>query len=120
MIHQRFEEEYLRATKEAEKIEAVLGGLTKKNQAQVLFFISGFGNSLRFLKYDFYTNYMQESAYDVTIEDLFNATVKLEEKEKVYSNAEGEVIKYLEHKNILNCIPFLLPSCSLMLLLWLS
>ena len=32
----RFEEEYLRATKEAEKIEAVLGGLTKKNQAQVL------------------------------------------------------------------------------------
>ena len=33
----------------------------------------------------------QESAYDVTIEDLFNATVKLEEKEKVYSNAEGEV-----------------------------
>ena len=31
----RFEEEYLRATKEAEKIEAVLGGLTKKNQAQV-------------------------------------------------------------------------------------
>ena len=48
---------------------------------------------------------MQESAYDVTIEDLFNATVKLEEKEKVYSNAEGEVIKYLEHKNILNCIP---------------
>jgi len=62
----RFEEEYLRATKEAEKIEAVLGGLTKKNQAQ-------------------------ESAYDVTIEDLFNATVKLEEKEKVYSNAEGEV-----------------------------
>ena len=34
----------------------------------------------------------------MTIEDLFNATVKLEEKEKVYSNAEGEVIKYLEHK----------------------
>ena len=27
----------------------------------------------------------------MTIEDLFNATVKLEEKEKVYSNAEGEV-----------------------------
>ena len=25
----------MRATKEAEKIEAVLGGLTKKNQAQV-------------------------------------------------------------------------------------
>ena len=68
----------------------------------------------------FIQNFLQESAYDVTIEDLFNATVKLEEKEKVYSNAEGEVMKYLEHKNILNCIPFLLPSCSLMLLLWLS
>ena len=37
------------------------------------------------------TKTFQESAYDVTIEDLFNATVKLEEKEKVYSNAEGEV-----------------------------
>ena len=36
----------------------------------------------------------QESAYDVTIEDLFNATVKLEEKEKVYSNAEGEVNQF--------------------------
>ena len=36
MNSSRFEEEYLRATKEAEKIEAVLGGLTKKNQAQVL------------------------------------------------------------------------------------
>ena len=47
MIHQRFEEEYLRATKEAEKIEAVLGGLTKKNQAQVLFFVSDFGNLSR-------------------------------------------------------------------------
>ena len=42
----------------------------------------------------FIQNFLQESAYDVTIEDLFNATVKLEEKEKVYSNAEGEVIKY--------------------------
>ena len=34
---------------------------------------------------------VQESAYDVNIEDLFNATVKLEEKEKVFGNAEGEV-----------------------------
>ena len=60
----------------------------------------------------FIQNFLQESAYDVTIEDLFNATVKLEEKEKVYSNAEGEVIKYLEHKNILNCIPApILSSC---------
>ena len=31
----RFEEDALRASREAEKIEAVLGGLTKKNQAQV-------------------------------------------------------------------------------------
>ena len=59
----------------------------------------------------FIQNFLQESAYDVTIEDLFNATVKLEEKEKVYSNAEGEVIKYLEQKNILKCIPPILSSC---------
>ena len=32
-----------------------------------------------------------ESAYDVTIEDLFNATIKLEEKEKVAANAEDDV-----------------------------
>ena len=48
MIDQRFEEEYLRATKEAEKIEAVLGGLTKKNQAQVFFFIPDFGKFTAF------------------------------------------------------------------------
>ena len=34
----------------------------------------------------------------MTIEDLFNATVKLEEKEKVYSNAEGEVKTFLTSK----------------------
>merc|ERR1711892_1358358 len=32
-----------------------------------------------------------ESAYDVTIEDLFNQTVKLEEMEKKAGNAEGDV-----------------------------
>ena len=32
-----------------------------------------------------------ESAYDVTLEDLFNQTVKLEEMEKKASNAESEV-----------------------------
>ena len=50
----------------------MLGNLTKKNQAQ-------------------------ESAYDVTIEDLFNATVKLEEKEKICNNAEGEVRTWNYH-----------------------
>ena len=45
------------------------------------------------MKFTITTKIPQESAYDVTIEDLFNATVKLEEKEKVYSNAEGEVKK---------------------------
>lgn len=34
---------------------------------------------------------VMESQYDVTIEDLFNQTIKLEEMEKKASNAEGEV-----------------------------
>merc|ERR1719412_2706784 len=32
-----------------------------------------------------------ESSYDVALEDLFNATIKLEEKEKVAANAEADV-----------------------------
>ena len=41
----------------------------------------------------------------MTIEDLFNATVKLEEKEKVYSNAEGEVSpsENFSHIKVQNC-----------------
>jgi hypothetical protein len=76
----RFEDEGLRWTKEAEKTEAVLSGMMKKNTAQVLNFAD---LSLIMV--------LQESAYDVAHEDLFNATVKLEEREKVYGNAEGEV-----------------------------
>merc|ERR1712037_1029857 len=34
---------------------------------------------------------MGESSYDVALEDLFNATIKLEEKEKVAANAEADV-----------------------------
>jgi len=33
----------------------------------------------------------QESAYDCAIEDLFNISIKLEEKEKVLTNGEGDV-----------------------------
>jgi len=52
--------------KEAEKIEANLANVTKKYTAM-------------------------ESSYDVALEDLFNATIKLEEKEKVAANAEADV-----------------------------
>jgi len=62
----KFEEEGRLAIAEAEKIEHNLALLMKKNQAQ-------------------------ESAYDVAIEDLFNQSIKLEEREKVLANAEGEV-----------------------------
>merc|ERR1712106_159527 len=51
---------------EAEKFEEQLKAVQKKIQAM-------------------------ESAYDVTIEDLFNQTVKLEEMEKKAGNAEGDV-----------------------------
>ena len=37
------------------------------------------------------TQKFQELSYDVAIEDLFNLSIKLEEKEKVLANAEGEV-----------------------------
>ena len=37
------------------------------------------------------TEIFQELSYDVAIEDLFNLSIKLEEKEKVLANAEGEV-----------------------------
>jgi len=62
----RFEELARHDIIEAEKVEQILGSLTKKNQAQ-------------------------ESAYDMAVEDLFNQTIKLEEKEKVLANAEGDV-----------------------------
>jgi len=62
----RFEEEGFRGIKEAERIEHNLAVLQKKNQAQ-------------------------ESAYDVAIEDLFNQSIKLEEREKVLANAEADV-----------------------------
>ena len=52
--------------REAEKIEANLANVNKKYTAM-------------------------ESSYDVALEDLFNATIKLEEKEKVAANAEADV-----------------------------
>merc|ERR1711971_1006130 len=52
--------------KEAEKIESNLANVNKKYTAM-------------------------ESSYDVALEDLFNATIKLEEKEKVAANAEADV-----------------------------
>merc|ERR1711983_322667 len=52
--------------KEAEKIEQQLATVTKKYQNM-------------------------ESSFDVAVEDLFNATIKLEEKEKVAANAEADV-----------------------------
>merc|ERR1712098_76799 len=61
-----FEEEGQGWLKEAERIEAQLMGITKKFQAM-------------------------ESSYDCVIEDLFNATIKLEEKEKVAANAQADV-----------------------------
>ena len=62
----RFEEEGQVHRTEAERIEHNLAVLQKKNQAQ-------------------------ESAYDVAIEDLFNQSIKLEEREKVLANAEADV-----------------------------
>merc|ERR1712002_539176 len=52
--------------KQAEQIEITLANMTKKFQSM-------------------------ESQYDCVIEDLFNATIKLEEKEKVAANAEADV-----------------------------
>jgi len=54
------------ASKEADKIEDQLRNIQKKMQTQ-------------------------ESQFDVVTEDLFNATIKLEEKEKVAANAEADV-----------------------------
>merc|ERR1712241_1054005 len=51
---------------EAERIKTQLSNLTKKFQSM-------------------------ESQFDVVIEDLFNASIKLEEKEKVAANAEADV-----------------------------
>merc|ERR1712012_1363590 len=51
--------------REAEKIEANLANVNKK--------------------------YTAMESYDVALEDLFNATIKLEEKEKVAANAEADV-----------------------------
>jgi len=62
----KFEEEGEGYKKEADRIEQQLANMTKKFQSM-------------------------ESQYDVVIEDLFNATIKLEEKEKVAANAEADV-----------------------------
>jgi len=62
----KFEEEGDGYKREADKIEQQLANLTKKFQSM-------------------------ESQYDCVIEDLFNATIKLEEKEKVAANAEADV-----------------------------
>ena len=62
----KFEEHGLTFIKEAERIEQTLANVTKKFTAM-------------------------ESSYDCVIEDLFNATIKLEEKEKVAANAEADV-----------------------------
>jgi tropomyosin-1 len=62
----RFELEAIAAGKEADKTEEVLRNLQKKMQTV-------------------------ESSYDVSAEDLFNASIKLEEKEKVAANAEADV-----------------------------
>jgi len=62
----KFEEEGNGYRKEADRIEQQLANMTKKFQGM-------------------------ESQYDVVIEDLFNATIKLEEKEKVAANAEADV-----------------------------
>merc|ERR1712002_530396 len=59
-------EEASNTVKEAEKVEAQLHNLSKKFQTM-------------------------ESQFDVTVEDLFNASIKLEEKEKVAANAEADV-----------------------------
>jgi len=52
--------------KEAERIESQLMSITKKYQSM-------------------------EAQYDCALEDLFNATIKLEEKEKIAANAEADV-----------------------------
>lgn len=62
----RFELEAIAAGKEADKTEEQLRNLQKKMQTV-------------------------ESSYDVSAEDLFNASIKLEEKEKVAANAEADV-----------------------------
>lgn len=62
----KFDGEASAARAEAERIENSLASLQKKYQTQ-------------------------ESAYDCAVEDLFNLSIKLEEKEKVLANAEGEV-----------------------------
>jgi len=62
----KFEEIGLMYKKQAEQIEITLANVTKKFTAM-------------------------ESSYDCVIEDLFNATIKLEEKEKVAANAEADV-----------------------------
>merc|ERR1712156_1082190 len=62
----KFDDEGEGYKKDAEKIEQQLATLTKKFQSM-------------------------ESQYDCAVEDLFNATIKLEEKEKVAANAEADV-----------------------------
>jgi len=62
----KFDDELESYKKEAEKIEMQLATVTKKYQNM-------------------------ESSFDVAVEDLFNATIKLEEKEKVAANAEADV-----------------------------
>ena len=62
----KFDDEVSAARGGAEKIENSLAGMQKKYQTQ-------------------------ESAYDCAVEDLFNLSIKLEEKEKILANAEGEV-----------------------------
>ncbi|XP_023340117.1 tropomyosin [Eurytemora carolleeae] len=62
----KFDDEALAASKEADRIEDQLKNILKKIAAQ-------------------------ESQFDVVTEDLFNASIKLEEKEKVAANAEADV-----------------------------
>jgi len=62
----KFELEALAAGKEADKTEEVLRNMQKKMQCT-------------------------ESTFDITAEELFNASIKLEEKEKVAANAEADV-----------------------------
>jgi len=62
----KFDEIAMAAGKEADRIEEQLKNLQKKNG-------------------------VQESQFDVVTEDLFNATIKLEEREKVAASAEADV-----------------------------
>ena len=80
----RFEAEALQASGEAEKIEHNLAVLQKKYQSQV-------EDPGTYAKETFLSSLLQELSYDVAIEDLFNLSIKLEEREKVLANAEGEV-----------------------------